>query len=54
MCWFRTGAILTSMGLFMFTDKHIMIFMTLGLFAGVGLNIWMFLTSDDHSSNDFN
>lgn len=54
MCWFRTGAILTSMELFMFTDKHIMIFMTMGFFVGVGLNIWLFLTSDDHSSNDFN
>lgn len=38
----------------MFTDKYIMIFMALVLFVGVALNIWLFLTSDDNSSNDFN
>ena len=38
----------------MFTDKYIMIFMAFGLFVGVALNIWLFLTSDDNSSNDFN
>ena len=53
MCWFRTGVILTSEEWFMFTDKHIMIFMALGLFVGLALNVWMFLASDDHSSNDF-
>lgn len=31
-----------------------MIFMAFGLFVGVALNIWLFLTSDDNSSNDFN
>ena len=54
MCWSRTGAILTSLEWFMFTDKYIMIFMAFGLFVGVALNIWLFLTSDDNSSNDFN
>lgn len=35
-------------------EFHLLCLMGLVLFIGIALNVWLFLTSDDESSNDFN
>jgi len=35
-------------------ESYLTCLLSLGLFIGVALNVWLFLTSDDESSNDFN